>query len=176
MLRRLATFCYARRRAVLATWLVLLVGISVLGKVAGGDLLKTFSLPGSESQRAFDVLSHDFERKGDTGDLVFKVRGAGTRSPRRGEGRDRAGSRTLRKQPHVASITSPYDAAGARFVSNATQDRLRRDPLRRAGRTTCRSTWRRTCATSWPRRTRRTLQIELGGSMFTDQTPARQRG
>ena len=56
MLRRVALGCYRRRRTVVAVWLVALIGISVLGQTAGGNLLKTFSLPGTESQRAFDVL------------------------------------------------------------------------------------------------------------------------
>ena len=77
LLRRLSAWCYRHRRRVVVGWLIGLVGISVLGQSVGGDLLKTFSLPGTESQRSFDVLRRDFGRKGDTGDLVFKVRGAG---------------------------------------------------------------------------------------------------
>ena len=50
MLRRIATFSYRRRRFVVGAWILALIGISVLGQVAGGTLLKTFSLPGTESQ------------------------------------------------------------------------------------------------------------------------------
>src|SRR4051794_39961891 len=78
MLARLAAWCYRRRRTVLVLWVVALVGVSVLGKAAGGNLEKTFSLPGTESQRTFDVLSNDFARKGDTGQLVYRVKGSGT--------------------------------------------------------------------------------------------------
>jgi uncharacterized membrane protein YdfJ with MMPL/SSD domain len=53
VLRHLAEFCYRRRRIVVVAWIVALVGVSVLGQTVGGDLLKTFSLPGTESQRAF---------------------------------------------------------------------------------------------------------------------------
>jgi RND superfamily putative drug exporter len=117
MLRRLAAFCYERRRMVVAVWVFALVGASVLAQVGGGDLLKTFSLPGSESETAFDVLKRDFEREGDTGYLVFAVK-------RDGSVRD-ADVRTaiepvmaeLAEQPHVVSVTSPYEPAGARFVS-----------------------------------------------------------
>src|SRR4029077_3980311 len=77
MIRRLAAYCYSHRWRVVIAWVVLLVGVNVLAQTVGGDLLKTFNLPGSESQRAFDALGRDFARKGDTGDLVFKVRGAG---------------------------------------------------------------------------------------------------
>ena len=78
MLRRLATYCYNHRWRIVIAWLVLLVGVNVLAQTVGGDLLKTFSLPGSQSQKAFDTLGRDFARKGDTGDLVFKVRGSGS--------------------------------------------------------------------------------------------------
>ena len=83
MLRRLAAYCYEHRWRVLILWIVLLVGVNVLAQTVGGDLLKTFDVPGSESGRAFSVLGRDFARKGDTGDLVFKVNGAGNvRSPK----------------------------------------------------------------------------------------------
>src|SRR5947207_12698512 len=101
MLRRVAQWCYRRRRTVVAAWVVALVGISVLGQTVGGDLLKTFSLPGTESQAAFDVLKKDFARKGDTGDLVILVKGADTiDSPEVRAQVDKIVSE-LRKQPHV---------------------------------------------------------------------------
>ena len=118
MLRRLAAPATRHRWRVLIAWVVVLVGVNVLAQTVGGTLLKTFSLPGSESQRAFDVLGRDFARKGDTGDLVFKVRGDGTVDVAERVGRDRAGHRaTLAEQPHVVSVSSPYDPANARFVS-----------------------------------------------------------
>src|SRR5689334_4197674 len=117
MLARLATWCYRRRRIVLVLWLVALIGVSVLGKAAGGTLQKTFTLPGTESQRAFDVLSKDFARKGDTGDLVFRARnGAAATSP---EVRNAIEPviNEIAHQPHVVSVTSPFSPAGARFIS-----------------------------------------------------------
>ena len=52
MLKRLARACYRRRWAVLATWIVLLVGLFGLNSAFGGKFLDDFSLPGSESQEA----------------------------------------------------------------------------------------------------------------------------
>ena len=132
MLRRLASHCYRHRWRVLILWIVLLVGVNVLAKTAGGDLLKTFSLPGTESQRTFDVLKRDFGQQGDTGDLVFKARTGTVESPAVREAITPV-IETLRKSPHVVSVTSPYDsAANAFLVSGDKQDRLRRDPVRRA--------------------------------------------
>src|SRR3984893_12388279 len=103
MLRRLAGSCYRRRWRVLIAWIVVLVGVNVLAQTVGGTLLKTFSLPGSESQRAFDVLGRDFARKGDTGDLVFKVRGDGTFNDADVKAAIEPVLATLARQPHVSS-------------------------------------------------------------------------
>jgi RND superfamily putative drug exporter len=170
MLARLATVCYRRRWRVLIAWVVALVGISILGQTVGGDLLKTFSLPGTESQAAFDVLKKDFARKGDTGDLVFKVRGSGDVFSPEVRSKIENVVAELRTQPHVVSITTPYDPAGGqRFVS----------PDRKIGRAEIlfdvqsndvpldvashmRDIVKRANSPD--------LQIELGGSMFVEQT------
>ncbi len=169
MLRRLATFCYRRRRLVVVVWIVVLVGVSVLGRVAGGTLLKSFSLPGSESQRAFDVLSHDFARKGDTGDLVFKVRGSGDVNAADVRKAIDPVLAKLRSEPHVVSVTSPYTKAGSRFISpggkiayaeilfNVQANDVPVDL----------ATHMRSIASD---ANSSQLQVELAGSMFTDQT------
>src|SRR4029078_936970 len=109
MLRRLAASCYKHRWRVLISWIVLLVGVNVLAQTVGGDLLKTFDVPGSESGRAFGVLSRDFARQGDTGNLVFRDKGAGNvDSPEIKAAIDPLIAE-LRKQPHVKSVESPYD-------------------------------------------------------------------
>ena len=118
MLRRLAAWCYRHRWRVVISWIILLVGVNVLAQTAGGDLLKTFDVPGSESGRAFNVLKRDFERKGDTGDLVFKVRGAGDVTSPAVKAAVAPVIAELRKQPHVVSVASPYDPVNARFLSD----------------------------------------------------------
>src|SRR3954470_6166896 len=115
-MRRLATFCYRRRWSVLIAWVVLLVGANVLAQTVGGDLLKTFSLPGSQSQSAFDALGRNFDRKGDTGTLVFKVTDGSATDPAV-KAAVQPVLAELAKQPHVQQINSPFDPANARFVS-----------------------------------------------------------
>jgi RND superfamily putative drug exporter len=169
MLRRLASWCYHRRRRVVVLWIAALVVVSVLGQTVGGDLLKTFSLPGTESDRAFNVLKREFGRNGDTGDLVFEVRGAGDVNANDVRREVEPVFARLRRQPHVTSVTSPYDAGGARFIAPGGRiayaeilfDVQANDvPLDVAShmRTIARE------ANS------RRLQVELGGSMFTEQT------
>ncbi|HET6950463.1 MAG TPA: MMPL family transporter [Acidimicrobiales bacterium] len=73
MLTRLARGCYRRRWFVLAGWALVLVGLMELGSAHGGRFVNDFRLPGSESQRAIDLLdAHDFPtRSGHAGQVVF---------------------------------------------------------------------------------------------------------
>jgi putative drug exporter of the RND superfamily len=169
VLRRLAAWCYRRRRRVVVGWVIALVVISVLGQTVGGDLLKTFSLPGTESDRAFSVLKREFARKGDTGDLVFRVKGPGDVNSPDVRNEIEPVFEKLRKEPHVVSVTSPYEPAGNRFIAqggkiayaeilfNVQANDVPLDlasNMRTIGKDA-----------NSPR-----LQVELGGSMFTEQT------
>ncbi len=170
MLARLATFCYRRRWRVLVVWIVALVGISVLSQTVGGDLLKTFSLPGTESQRAFDVLKKDFARKGDTGDVVVRVKGAGDiDSPEiRAQFEKVVGE--LRKQPHVVSITTPYDPNGAQLRSPKDPKIARAEILFDVQSNDVPIKVGSDMRGIAKRANSSTLQVELGGFMFTDAT------
>ncbi len=116
MLERLARWSYRRRRWMVVIWVVALVAISTLGAKVGGAYSANFSLPGTESQRAFDLLRERFpSQSGDTATIVFRAP-AGVTDP--------AVQRTMQglfaqvsKLPHVVSVTSPYTPPGARAVS-----------------------------------------------------------
>ncbi len=67
----MATFLYKlghlsvrHRRVVLGLWLALLVGMGTLGSVAGGETSDELTLPGTESQQAFDLLDETFPAQG----------------------------------------------------------------------------------------------------------------
>ena len=118
-----------------------------VGPDGGGALLKTFSLPGTESDRAFGVLEHEFARKGDTGDLVFEVRGSGDVNSPAVRNEIEPVFAELRRQPHVVSVTSPVRSGRQPFRrSRAARSRTPRS-CSTCRRTTCRSISRRTCAT-----------------------------
>jgi RND superfamily putative drug exporter len=113
---RLATFCYRRRWAVLGVWILALVALFGLGKAAGGSYKDNFSLPASESQRAFNLLSSKFPaQSGDSVQVVEKAV-AGVNDPQvrvRFEGL----LASLARQPHVSGVQSPYAPGGARQIS-----------------------------------------------------------
>src|SRR3954452_4166231 len=116
-LARLARWSIAHRRAVLGIWVALLVGAGILTSTVGTRYATDFSLPGSDSQRALDMLKRDFPAQaGDSDQIVF--------ASRRGKVTDPAvqaavapALERISRLPHVTSVTSPYTTAGAKSVS-----------------------------------------------------------
>jgi RND superfamily putative drug exporter len=74
-MRSLADFCYRRRWFVVIGWIALLVGSFALSIAFAGEYKTEFKLPGSESQRAIDLLKERGlqERTGFFGQVVFKA-------------------------------------------------------------------------------------------------------
>jgi putative drug exporter of the RND superfamily len=72
MLRRLVTWSYDRRRRVVVLWIAALVAASVLAGAAGGDSEFDFTVPGSDSAEAVELLQERFPRfAGGTIDVVY---------------------------------------------------------------------------------------------------------
>lgn len=76
-LYRLGHLCVRRRRWVLAAWVVLLVGIGVASVALGGETTDEFTLPGTESQEAFDLLEERFPVQGGSSTTVVFAAGPG---------------------------------------------------------------------------------------------------
>ena len=73
-LGRLARWCVRHRRRVVAAWIVAVVAVVVLGRVAGGQYTDSFKLPDVESQRAFDLLKARFPaHSGDSAQIVVSA-------------------------------------------------------------------------------------------------------
>src|SRR5262249_48964891 len=73
MLGRLARTMYRRRRLVLVSWIVLLIGVFLLSNAVGGAFHTEFKLPGTESQEAFDLLAKSsFRDRQVQGQIVFR--------------------------------------------------------------------------------------------------------
>jgi RND superfamily putative drug exporter len=117
VLQRVARVSYHHRRLVVVAWIFLLVGLSVLSGAAGGAFRDEFSLPGTESQEAFDLLKeHGFDtRSGFSGQIVFQA----------DQGVDDPGVRgalqslfaSIEEDVSDTSVGSPYAAEGGRQVS-----------------------------------------------------------
>ena len=120
LLHRLARFSYARRRYVLVGWLLALVLVTALSRTAGGKSATNFTLPGTESQRAFDLLKQNFPaRSGDTADIVFSASGPqGVHAPEVEQRMTAAFAAAQAASRHVSGVTSPYSALGAPEISS----------------------------------------------------------
>src|SRR3989337_2646031 len=74
MLERLARWSFRRRKLMVLVWIVALVAAGTLASRVGGEYSQDFSLPGSDSQAAYDLLKERFPQfAGDTADIVFKA-------------------------------------------------------------------------------------------------------
>ena len=117
MLQRLARFCYRRRRYVLIGWVLALVLVGFLSKTAGGKDTTKFSLPGTESQQAIDLLQAKFPaRSGDTADIVFAAPGPSGVDGVRAR-INAAVAAAAHANPHISGVVGPFDPQGGRQVS-----------------------------------------------------------
>jgi RND superfamily putative drug exporter len=110
MLVRLGRWCFRRRRLVFASWIVVVVVLGAAAAVAGGRTTTVFDVPGTESQRAFDLLTARFpERAGDTADVVWRSnRGVKDAYVQR---RVETLLARVARLDHVVSVLSPYEGA-----------------------------------------------------------------
>ncbi len=104
-------------RAVIVGWLVLVVGTLGLSGALGAEYSNNFSLPGTESQRAADLLKRDFPAQaGDSDQIVFAVRHGLVTEPAV-RARVTAMLASVARLPHVTGLVSPYSAGGAHDIS-----------------------------------------------------------
>jgi RND superfamily putative drug exporter len=98
-------------------WVAVAVLASVVAHAVGPSYVTVFSLPGTESQRAVDLLKHEFKaQSGDADTVVFHVANGTIDSPA-----VRAAMTPLlarvRALSDVAGVVSPYSSRGAVQVS-----------------------------------------------------------
>lgn len=107
-LARWARFAFRHRALVAAAWVVGLVAVTVVGIRFGGEFGGGFEVPGSEAQRAINILEERFPaRAGAQATLVFKA-DAGVTSPGVRE-RIQAVVDAVAATPGVASVDDPFE-------------------------------------------------------------------
>lgn len=112
LLVRLSRAAVRHRWAVLAAWVVVAGALGFLSLAFGGRFVDTFTIPGTESQKATNILEERFpSRAGDTAQLVFDSE-EGVRSP---EARAEIGGviSKARELPGVTGVSSPFEVPGA---------------------------------------------------------------
>ncbi|MEV0407348.1 MMPL family transporter [Actinoallomurus sp. NPDC050550] len=115
----LARWCYRHRLVVVLLWLAALVGLGVLSQTAGSAYKDAFSLPGTESTKALQLLQKSLPaQSGDTATVVWRAAAGGTVRDDAVRRKMTATLATISKLPSVTSVTGPYDGRrGARQIS-----------------------------------------------------------
>src|SRR4051812_18336825 len=120
-MRNLASWCVRHRRWVVAIWLTALIGLSVLSHTVGSSYKDSFSLNGTQSFDALNLLKKVAPKaSGDREQIVLAVKQGKLTDP---AVRARVET-TLAKVDalsDVASVASPYGPSGAAQMSASGQ-------------------------------------------------------
>jgi RND superfamily putative drug exporter len=109
------------RRTVLLGWIVALVGAFAASGAVGTNYGNSFSLKGTDSQRAVDLLKRNFPaQSGDSDQIVFRAQ-AGSVTAAAVQARVTPVLNAIARLPHVSGVVSPYSTAGAQAVSRDGQ-------------------------------------------------------
>ncbi|WP_327287259.1 MMPL family transporter [Streptomyces sp. NBC_01198] len=108
-LYRLAQFAFRRRRLVLSLWLAAAVAAIAIAQASGGKTNDNFTIPGTESQNASNVLKAELPAfGGGQSTIVFATHGsAKVTDPPLKAVIDQGLSR-LRSVPQVSTVVDPY--------------------------------------------------------------------
>ena len=116
MLASLARTSYRHRRLVLVAWVAALILLSVVSGRAGTSWSQSFSLPGTDSQAATDLLQSRFpSQAGSSADVVFKA-DAGVADPAVQQHLEALFAQ-IKTVDQVTEVASPYAEGGARQIS-----------------------------------------------------------
>jgi RND superfamily putative drug exporter len=111
-MRRLAAFSHDHRRLVATLWIVVIAAAGALASGVGSGYVNNFTLPGTESQRALDLLRDRFpQQAGDTSQIVFHVQSGSLNDPAT-KAKVNAVVRSVSTLPSVAGAVSPYANPG----------------------------------------------------------------
>src|SRR5699024_10979936 len=104
--------CARRPWVVMGVWALVVAGIVGLVVTVGPETSNDLNLPGTESQKAQDLLRERFPpQQNGANPVVFHV---ATGKLSADKNKDAIGSsvKALRKAPHVVTVTGPFSDAG----------------------------------------------------------------
>src|SRR3954468_4083207 len=115
-MRSLARWCFTHKVIVLGAWIAALVAIGGLNASAGSGYTDSFSLPGTESTTALNLLTDNFKTEStDTNQVVF---GAANVTPPATRARIQRPLAQIAEGPLEERVDSPFARrAAARQVS-----------------------------------------------------------
>jgi putative drug exporter of the RND superfamily len=113
----IARWCISHRFVVIAAWVIVLLGLSALAQAAKSDYNNSFSVPGTGSATAQQLLARTVPaRSGDSDTIVWRVRTGTVRDPAV-MARMSGVLNRISASPQIAAVTSPYGPHGAGQIS-----------------------------------------------------------
>jgi RND superfamily putative drug exporter len=112
LLYRLGRFAFRRRGPVTVVWVVLLGLVGVGAATLSGPTSSAFSIPGTESSRALDVIAEKMGGGGNTAaaNVVFTVHGDAKLTASAQKAAIESAVTALGKAPQVAQVSDPFQA------------------------------------------------------------------
>jgi len=121
VIARLAGWTMRHRRITAIAWIVALVGVTLVAQSVGTRQATNFSLPGTDSQRARDLLVSQFpSQAGDIDQIVFHTPKGPVAAPAV-KARISRMLDQVQAAPHVAGVVSPFSKEGADGISQDGQ-------------------------------------------------------
>ncbi len=117
VLYRIAQFCVRRRFVVAIVWVVVAVVLVGVSHRLGDNTNDNLSLPGTNSQRATDLLGKSFPVQSNGTSPIILHAPSGQLTDSKYSGAVNAAASDLAKAPHVASVVSPLSTQGASALS-----------------------------------------------------------
>ncbi|WFE94531.1 MMPL family transporter [Micromonospora sp. WMMD987] len=109
LLYRLGRASLRRRRLVVAVWLVVLVGLGIAAATLKGPTASNFTMPGTESQQALDLLAERFPAaSGATGTIAVKAPADGQLTTPEGQAVVKEVVQEAATLPGVVGAVDPY--------------------------------------------------------------------
>ncbi len=109
ILYRLGHLSVRHRRWVLAFWLTTMIGVGALAGTVGGTTSDEFSIPGTESQKAMDLLAERFpEASGSSARIVFASTGDTPLTDPALQADVQATLAELAEAPEVVAVSDPF--------------------------------------------------------------------
>ncbi|MBV9447977.1 MAG: MMPL family transporter [Streptosporangiaceae bacterium] len=114
----IARWCFRHRFLVIATWVIVLIGLGTLAHGVKSNYNNSFSLPGTDSTTAQQLLTKAVPAQaGDSDTIVWRVSRGTVRDPAV-TAKLSAVLRQISAMPEVAAVTSPYGSHGAAQISH----------------------------------------------------------
>ncbi|MFJ4834981.1 ATP-binding protein [Streptomyces sp. NPDC088747] len=113
-LYRLGRFSYRRRRLVLMLWIAVLAVVGIGAATVSSSSADTFAVPGTQSQRAVDLLKAEFPQvsaDGATARVVFEAPDGQTLTSAANKAEVESLVGELKSAFQVASVADPYEGA-----------------------------------------------------------------